>query len=246
MDRATADYAGMLASVLNSLTVQDALERRGAQTRVLSALTVAEVAEPYIRRRAMRHLEKGRIVIFAGRDGQPVLHDGYRRGSAGARDRRRGDPDGEERRRRRLRRRPAGGPERVLHPRAHAPGGDRARPQGDGHDRAVAVHGQRPADPRVRARRRDDRARGARRACRNHHSTSQEPRPREPADDRRLHRRRRSPHGQVRGDDAARVQRRPHRPCLGCAARPHPGRLLRPGDAAQAARDDQRRPSRVC
>ena len=73
MDRATADYAGMLASVLNSVTVQDALERRGAQTRVLSALTVAEVAEPYIRRRAMRHLEKGRIVIFAGGTGNPFF-----------------------------------------------------------------------------------------------------------------------------------------------------------------------------
>jgi uridylate kinase len=73
MDRATADYAGMLASVLNSLTVQDALERRGVQTRVLSALTVAEVAEPYIRRRAMRHLEKGRIVIFAGGTGNPFF-----------------------------------------------------------------------------------------------------------------------------------------------------------------------------
>ena len=73
MDRATADYPGMLASVLNSLTVQDALERRDVQTRVLSALTVAEVAEPYIRRRAMRHLEKGRIVIFAGGTGNPFF-----------------------------------------------------------------------------------------------------------------------------------------------------------------------------
>ena len=73
MDRATADYAGMLATVLNSLTIQDALERRGAQTRVLSAITVAEVAEPYIRRRAMRHLEKGRIVIFAGGTGNPFF-----------------------------------------------------------------------------------------------------------------------------------------------------------------------------
>ncbi len=73
MDRATADYAGMLASVLNSLTIQDALERREVQTRVLSALTVSEVAEPYIRRRAMRHLEKGRIVIFAGGTGNPFF-----------------------------------------------------------------------------------------------------------------------------------------------------------------------------
>ena len=73
MDRATADYAGMLATVLNSLVVQDALERRGAHTRVLSALAVSEVAEPYIRRRAIRHLEKGRIVIFAGGTGNPFL-----------------------------------------------------------------------------------------------------------------------------------------------------------------------------
>jgi uridylate kinase len=73
MDRATADYAGMLATVLNSLAVQDALERRGAQTRVLSAITVAEVAEPYIRRRAIRHLEKGRIVIFAAGTGNPFF-----------------------------------------------------------------------------------------------------------------------------------------------------------------------------
>ena len=65
MDRATADYAGMLATLLNALALQDALERRGAHTRVLSALAAAEVAEPYIRRRAIRHLEKQRIVIFA-------------------------------------------------------------------------------------------------------------------------------------------------------------------------------------
>jgi uridylate kinase len=73
MDRATADYAGMLATLLNSLSVQDALERRGAQTRVLSAIAVAEVAEPYIRRRAIRHLEKGRIVIFAAGTGNPFF-----------------------------------------------------------------------------------------------------------------------------------------------------------------------------
>ena len=73
MDRATADYAGMLATVLNSLTVQDALERIGAHTRVLSAITVSEVAEPYIRRRAIRHLEKGRIIIFAAGTGNPFF-----------------------------------------------------------------------------------------------------------------------------------------------------------------------------
>jgi uridylate kinase len=73
MDRATADYAGMLATVLNAITLQDVLERQGAHTRVLSALEVSEVAEPYIRRRAIRHLEKGRIVIFAAGTGNPFF-----------------------------------------------------------------------------------------------------------------------------------------------------------------------------
>jgi uridylate kinase len=73
MDRATADYIGMLATVMNSLTLQDALERAGAETRVLSAITIEEVAEPYIRRRAIRHLEKKRIVIFAAGTGNPFF-----------------------------------------------------------------------------------------------------------------------------------------------------------------------------
>jgi uridylate kinase len=73
MDRATADYMGMLAIVLNALTLQDALERRGTHTRVMSAIEVTEVAEPYIRRRAMRHLEKGRVVIFAAGTGNPFF-----------------------------------------------------------------------------------------------------------------------------------------------------------------------------
>jgi len=73
MDRATADYAGMLATLLNALALQDALEREGADTRVMSALSVSEVAEPYIRRRAMRHLEKGRVVIFAAGTGNPFF-----------------------------------------------------------------------------------------------------------------------------------------------------------------------------
>jgi uridylate kinase len=73
MDRATADYMGMLAIVLNGLTLQDALEKRGVYTRVQSAITISEVAEPYIRRRAMRHLEKGRIVIFAAGTGNPFF-----------------------------------------------------------------------------------------------------------------------------------------------------------------------------
>jgi uridylate kinase len=73
IDRATGDYMGMLATVLNALAVQEALERNGAHTRVLSAIDVREVAEPYIRRRAVRHLEKGRIVIFAAGTGNPYF-----------------------------------------------------------------------------------------------------------------------------------------------------------------------------
>jgi uridylate kinase len=73
MDRATADYAGMLATLLNALTLQDGLERQGVNTRVQSAISVSEVAEPYIRRRAIRHLEKERVVIFAAGTGNPFF-----------------------------------------------------------------------------------------------------------------------------------------------------------------------------
>jgi uridylate kinase len=73
MDRATGDYMGMLATVLNALALQDALEKLGADTRVQSAITISEVAEPYIRRRAIRHLEKGRVVIFAAGTGNPFF-----------------------------------------------------------------------------------------------------------------------------------------------------------------------------
>ena len=73
MDRATGDYMGMLATVLNALALQDACEKQGVHTRVQSAITVQEVAEPYIRRRAVRHLEKGRVVIFAAGMGNPYF-----------------------------------------------------------------------------------------------------------------------------------------------------------------------------
>ncbi|MBI2691915.1 MAG: UMP kinase [Solirubrobacterales bacterium] len=73
MDRASADYMGMVATVLNGIALQDALERQGTHTRVLSAITMAEVAEPYIRRRAIRHLEKKRAVIFAAGTGNPFF-----------------------------------------------------------------------------------------------------------------------------------------------------------------------------
>jgi len=73
MDRASADYMGMMASVINALALQDALEKEGLDTRVQSAIEIRTVAEPYIRRRAVRHLEKGRIVVFAGGTGNPYF-----------------------------------------------------------------------------------------------------------------------------------------------------------------------------
>jgi uridylate kinase len=73
MDRANADYMGMMASVINAMALQDALEKVGLQTRVLSALEISSVAEPYIRRRAVRHMEKGRVVVFAGGTGNPYF-----------------------------------------------------------------------------------------------------------------------------------------------------------------------------
>ncbi|RJP26858.1 MAG: UMP kinase [Candidatus Abyssobacteria bacterium SURF_5] len=73
MDRSTADYMGMLATLLNALALQDGLEKAGVMTRVMSAIEMKELAEPYIRRRAIRHLEKGRVVIFAGGTGNPYF-----------------------------------------------------------------------------------------------------------------------------------------------------------------------------
>ena len=73
MDRATADYVGMLATVMNAISLQDGLERVGVETRVQTAIEMQEIAEPYIRRRAMRHLEKGRVVVFGGGCGNPFL-----------------------------------------------------------------------------------------------------------------------------------------------------------------------------
>jgi uridylate kinase len=73
MDRATGDYIGMLATVMNALALQDALEKAGVQTRVMSAIGMNEVAEPYIRRRAVRHLEKGRVIILAAGTGNPYF-----------------------------------------------------------------------------------------------------------------------------------------------------------------------------
>ncbi|MCJ7628975.1 MAG: UMP kinase [Longimicrobiales bacterium] len=73
MDRVSADYMGMLATIINALAVQDLLEKKGIETRVMTAIRMDELAEPYIRRRAMRHLEKGRVVLFAGGTGNPYF-----------------------------------------------------------------------------------------------------------------------------------------------------------------------------
>ncbi len=90
-DRVSADHMGMLATVINALALQDALEDAEVSTRVLSAIEMRQVAEPYIRRRAVRHLEKGRVVIFAAGTGKPVLLDRYHRRLARHGDQGRGD-----------------------------------------------------------------------------------------------------------------------------------------------------------
>ena len=154
MDRATADYMGMLATVLNALTLQDALESAGADTRVMSAMAVTEVAEPYIRRRAIRHLEKERVVIFAAGTGNPFFTTDtaaalraleiHAEAILMAKNGVEGVYDAD----------PRSNPDADLPARDQPPRGDRARPAGDGLDRALAVHGQRPADLRLQHGRR--------------------------------------------------------------------------------------------
>ena len=156
MDRATADYMGMVATVLNALPLQDALEKMGTDTRVQSALGISEVAEPYIRRRAMRHLEKGRVVIFAAGTGNPFfttdtaaalraaeIHAEIilmaKNGVEGV-----------------YTADPATDPDATVHPGDHPHGGDRAPPAGDGLDRAGAVHGERHAAERLQHGRRNE------------------------------------------------------------------------------------------
>ncbi len=156
MDRATADYMGMLATVLNALPLQDALEKTGTNTRVQSALGVSEVAEPYIRRRAMRHLEKGRVVIFAAGTGNPFFTTDTAAALRAAEIHAeiilmaKNGVEGVYTRRSRAR------PQRRVHPRDHPHGGDRAASARDGLDGARAVHGERHAAERVQHGRRDE------------------------------------------------------------------------------------------
>jgi Amino acid kinase family len=139
MDRAQADYMGMLATVINALALQDTLERLGQPTRVQTAIHMAQVAEPYIRRRAIRHLEKGRVVIFAGGTGNPFFTTdtaaALRAVEIEADVMLRGTPHQSRGHQARLGQLP-----RRAQPRA----------QGDGFDRHHAVHGQQIAYRRVR------------------------------------------------------------------------------------------------
>ena len=158
MDRAQADYMGMLATVINALALQDTLERLGQPTRVQSAIHMSQVAEPYIRRRAIRHLEKGRVVIFAGGTGNPFFTTDTAAAlraveiEAGAM--LRGTHSGVEGL---YTDDPRTNPEADAHPRGHLPRRPQPRPQGDGLHRDHPLHGQRPADRDVRPARQGQR-----------------------------------------------------------------------------------------
>ena len=149
MDRVSADHMGMLATVINALALQDALERAGVHTRVLSAIEMREVAEPFIRRRAIRHLEKGRVVIFAGGTGNPYFSTdtaaALRAMEIKAEIILKGtkvdgiyDAD------------PMKNPKAKTFDSAHLLRGPAAGPQGHGHHRHLALHGQPAAHHRLR------------------------------------------------------------------------------------------------
>ncbi len=123
--RVTGDMMGMLATVMNALALESALEKAGVAARAMSALAMPEICETYERRRALRHLAEGRIVLFSGRHRQSVLHHRHHRGAARRRDRRRRGAQG-DRRRRRLQRRPEEGQEGQALRASDPPGGDRA------------------------------------------------------------------------------------------------------------------------
>ena len=177
MDRGRADYMGMLGTVMNALALQDFLEQAGAATRVQSAISMTQVAEPYIPRRAERHMEKGRVVIFGAGAGLPVLLDRHRRRPARARDRRAGGPRREERRRRRLHRGPEEGsvcdPHRPDHLHRRAP----ARAQGRRLDGVQPLHGQQDGHAGVRHGARGQRHAGTSRRADRHarHDLSESP-----------------------------------------------------------------------
>ena len=230
---------GMLATVLNALTLQDALEKLGVHTRVQSAITISEVAEPYIRRRAMRHLEKGRVVIFAAGTGNPFFTTDTaaalraleihaeailmaKNGVEGVytADPKQ-DPDAE-----------------FLPEITHREALERGLKVMDSTALSLCMDNDMPIYVfNMNAEANIDRIISGERV--GTLVTDDE-------HDRRTPRRRARAHGQVRGRDARQVRLRPHRARQPGAARPHRRRLLRRPDAAQAARDASTRPRRGC
>ena len=161
IDRVTADYMGMLATVINALALQDALEKLNVPTRVQSAIEILKLAEAYIRRRAVRHLEKGRVVIFAGGTGNPYFSTDTTAALRAAQ----GDSGG-----RRLFRRPAHPPQRQTTFAADRHGSDPQAARRDGHHRVQFMSGQQAPDRRLQSlQQRKHPARPFRRACRNAH-----------------------------------------------------------------------------
>ena len=164
LDRVSADYMGMLATVINALALQDVLEKIGVDTRVMTAIRMESVAEPYIRRRAIRHLEKGRLVIFAAGTGNPFFSTDTAGVLRALEIEAAGDPQGHQRGRdlhRRSRKKTLG----DVHSRAHLPGSDRQELRGHGRQRVRALQGQPAADRRLQhqpARRHHARAQGDR------------------------------------------------------------------------------------
>ena len=137
MDRVSADYMGMLATIINALALQDILEKKGVDTRVMTAIRMEELAEPYIRRRAVRHLEKGRVVIFAGGTGNPYFSTDTA-AVLRARDRSQRHPESDQRGRDlygRSQERPVG----QIPPGDHVSGSTRQRLRGDGRQRVRVV-----------------------------------------------------------------------------------------------------------
>ena len=149
MDRATADYMGMLATVINALALQDALERMGVPSRVQTAIAMHQIAEPYIRRRAIRHLEKGRVVIFAAGTGNPYFTTDTTAALRAVEVNARSDSEGHESRWHLLGRSEEGPDGDALRP-ARVHGRAAARPGSHGLDGDGAVHGQRLAGHRFR------------------------------------------------------------------------------------------------
>ena len=146
LDRVSADYMGMLATVINALALQDVLEKIGVDTRVMTAIRMESLAEPYIRRRAIRHLEKGRLIIFAAGTGNPFFSTDTAGVLRALEMEAASDPQGHQRGRR-LHRRSAAGSLGDPHPRAHLPGSDRQELRGHGRQRVRIVQSQ-PASHR--------------------------------------------------------------------------------------------------